>query len=235
MKGQEKCNPRRLTSPPFRLRRIAACELLGQVRPRRARPQAPAIYPSAAIPWSIASALAVTSGPWESAAAASSSPPTFHIRAEIGTGLASSHCAGMGFANVTGVRRMHRAARNGRVVPPRSVDRQGTRHAASDAGGLAAALRRRFALMRSPGRQARPAESIAPVAYGLGRVAAARATRRTKEPAMSPRPDERSSLSDPPIPDQPTIPDAPSPGTPDVPDIGSPEPEPDQQPGRTGD
>ena len=51
---------------------------------------------------------------------------------------------------------------------------------------------------------------------------------------MSTRPDDRSSLSDPPIPDQPTIPDAPSPSTPDVPDIGSPEPEPDQQPGATG-
>lgn len=44
-----------------------------------------------------------------------------------------------------------------------------------------------------------------------------------------------SRWSDPPIPDQPTIPDAPSPSTPDVPDIGSPEPEPDQEPGRTGD
>jgi hypothetical protein len=47
--------------------------------------------------------------------------------------------------------------------------------------------------------------------------------------------DHRSSLSDPPIPDQPTIPDAPSPSTPDVPDVGTPEPEPDQQPGETGD
>lgn len=55
---------------------------------------------------------------------------------------------------------------------------------------------------------------------------------------MSARPDDRSSLSDPPIPDQPTIPDAPSPNapnTPDVPDIGTPEPEPDQQSGATGD
>ena len=46
--------------------------------------------------------------------------------------------------------------------------------------------------------------------------------------------DDGSTLSDPPIPDQPTIPDAPSPSTPDVPDIGTPEPEPDQQPGDTG-
>lgn len=52
---------------------------------------------------------------------------------------------------------------------------------------------------------------------------------------MHTRPHDRSSLSDPPIPDQPTIPDAPSPTTPDVPDIGSPEPEPDQQPSGTGD
>jgi hypothetical protein len=83
-------------------------------------------------------------------------------------------------------------------------------------------------------RQALPAESIDHITYRRGRTAAARATRHTKEPAMSTRRDDRSSLSDPPIPDQPTIPDAPSPSTPDVPDIGSPEPEPDQQPGATG-
>lgn len=45
-----------------------------------------------------------------------------------------------------------------------------------------------------------------------------------------------SDPTEPPIPDQPVIPDAPTPGPPDdVPDIGTPEPEPDQQPGRTGD
>jgi hypothetical protein len=45
-----------------------------------------------------------------------------------------------------------------------------------------------------------------------------------------------SDPTEPPIPDQPVIPDAPTPGAPDdVPDIGTPEPEPDQQPGRIGD